>query len=84
MAASAPRFSHLRAGDLATLTDGPVTVPVRVKSVKDGNTAVVVPTADRTGYTKNVGLTVHDNLKTQSLTSRTKSGTTLLVFKRTA
>lgn len=84
MAASAPRFSHLRAGDLAQITaDNGTVIPVKVVTVNDGNTATVEVTASRAPLAvKGDVLTASDNLSTQSLTTRTKSGTTLLVFKR--
>lgn len=78
-----PRFSHLRAGDLATHHTGTTSagdVPVRVLSVTDGNSATFTPTADRPGFTKGQTYTVLHNLNTQALTTRTKSQTTLLVF----
>lgn len=80
-----PRFSHLRAGDLATYTapDG-TTVPVKVHSVTDGNTAGVTVTATRGRFVKGDPLIITSNLEAQKqgfgLTSRTKSQTTLLVF----
>lgn len=77
-----PKFSHLRAGDLAThhteTTAGDV--PVRVLTITDGNTATFTPTADRPGFIKGQTYTVLHNLTTQALTTRTKSETTLLVF----
>ena len=76
-----PRFSHLRAGDLATLSWEDTSVPVRVVKVHDGNSATVEATATRAGVMdKGMRDSVTDNLRTQSLTSRTKSGTPLLVF----
>lgn len=81
MAASAPRFSHLRAGDLATLHYGNTDVPVKVLSIS-GTSATVEVTASRPAAMLSKGntITTTDNLRTQNLTTRTKSGTTLLVF----
>lgn len=79
---NAPRFSHLRAGDLATLNipEKSLTIPVKVVEVHDGNTASVVVTASREGYPKGTEILSAQNLRFQGLTTRTKSGTTLLVF----
>lgn len=77
------RFSHLRAGDLANLNHEGTAIPVKVRAVHDGNTATVEVTASRPPYAVKADiLTASDNLRTQNLTSRTKSGTTLLVFTR--
>jgi hypothetical protein len=79
------RFSHLRAGDLATFTapDG-TTVPAKVHDVTDGNTAGIVFTATRGRFVKGDPHLVTSNLRAQQqghgLTSRTASETTLLVF----
>lgn len=75
-----PRFSHLRAGDLATLHSATGDVPVRVVSIKDGSTLTVSPTADRPGFTKGFRYPIVHNLAEQHVTTRTKSETTLLVF----
>lgn len=77
-----PRFSHLRAGDLATFHRSGHDVPVKVIDITDGNTALVEVTAARpaANVLKGQSLGVTNNLTSQRLTSRTASGTTLLVF----
>jgi len=82
-----PRFSHLRAGDLANLNipEKGLVIPVKVIEVHDGTAATVVVTASRgADYPKGLEILTAQNLRFQGLTARTKSQTTLLVFKRTA
>ena len=75
-----PRFSHLRVNDLATFHFVTGDVPVKVIEITSGNAATFVATADRPNANKGQVFWVMDNLNTQALTTRTKSGTTLLVF----